>query len=178
VLLTRQLLEERAAQVVVVCDTDLAWLHSPLPYLQARPAADWFISTDCLSAAAEAAWEHAGAVPRCGHTPGSRWNFAYNTGLYAVRNRCGLLFHKAAGEAGALHAVGFWWMDWGAVGLLPLPVLPVLPAAPLAPPAHPAACDPLRPAGPPLWRCWRRCTRASPPASCWTRTAGCAPTSC
>ena len=32
--LARQLLEEGAAQVVVVCDTDMAWLHSPLPYLQ------------------------------------------------------------------------------------------------------------------------------------------------
>lgn len=34
---------------VVVSDADAAWLQDPCPYFAQHPAADWFISTDCLS---------------------------------------------------------------------------------------------------------------------------------
>lgn len=35
--------------LVVVSDSDTVWLRAPWPYLEQRPAAEFFISTDCLS---------------------------------------------------------------------------------------------------------------------------------
>ncbi|EFN57248.1 expressed protein [Chlorella variabilis] len=72
---------------VVVSDSDTVWLRHPQQYFDQRPAADWFISTDCLSHEVEAAWRPQHNQPRCGHVPGNIWGRAYNTGVFAVRNR-------------------------------------------------------------------------------------------
>ena len=66
---------------------DTVWLRHPQQYFDQRPAADWFISTDCLSHEVEAAWRPQHNQPRCGHVPGNIWGRAYNTGVFAVRNR-------------------------------------------------------------------------------------------
>lgn len=34
----------------MVSDADTVWLRDPSDYLAQHPSADWFISTDCLSA--------------------------------------------------------------------------------------------------------------------------------
>lgn len=57
----------------------------PAGFLDQHPAADLFISSDCLSHRAEA--EGIPDVPRCGHVPGSTGHKIYNTGLLALRNR-------------------------------------------------------------------------------------------
>ena len=66
---------------------DTVWLRDPTPYLDQHPSADWFVSTDCLSHAIEAAWQPAHNQPRCGHIAGNVWGRAWNTGVFAVRNR-------------------------------------------------------------------------------------------
>lgn len=38
----------------MVSDSDTSWLRDPSDYLAQHPSADWFISTDCLSA--EVGW--------------------------------------------------------------------------------------------------------------------------
>jgi hypothetical protein len=44
------LLEQHPSlEVVVVSDSDCVWLREPWQYLEQRGAADFFISTDCLS---------------------------------------------------------------------------------------------------------------------------------
>ena len=70
---------------------DTVWLRDPAPYLDQHPSADWFISTDCLSHDIEAAWQPGHNQPRCGHIAGNVWGRAYNTGVFAVRNRPGAL---------------------------------------------------------------------------------------
>jgi hypothetical protein len=35
--------------LLVVSDSDTVWLRQPWAYFEQRPAADFFISTDCLS---------------------------------------------------------------------------------------------------------------------------------
>ena len=81
VQLTLSILESNPRlDTVVVSDADTVWLRDPAPYLAQHPAADWFISTDCLSARTEAAWAPGHNQPRCGHVPGNIWGRAYNTG--------------------------------------------------------------------------------------------------
>ena len=46
----KTMLEELGVQTVVVSDSDTSWVRDPSPYLAQHPTADWFISTDCLSA--------------------------------------------------------------------------------------------------------------------------------
>ena len=70
-----------------------------MPYLAARPAPDFFVSTDCGSFAAEAAWEGCGEEPRCGARPGRSHGFAYNSGLWAARATPAALALLAAWEA-------------------------------------------------------------------------------
>ncbi|PRW57844.1 glycosyltransferase family 77 [Chlorella sorokiniana] len=71
---------------VVVSDADAVWLHDPRPYFQQHPAADWLISTDCLSVTVEEQWAPGHQQPRCGHIPGNIWGRAYNTGIFVARN--------------------------------------------------------------------------------------------
>lgn len=52
---------------------DTVWLHDPRPYFVQHPAAEWLISTDCLSAAVEEQWAPGHQQPRCGHIPGNNW---------------------------------------------------------------------------------------------------------
>jgi len=64
------------------------WLRDPSEYLLGtHPTADMFISTDCLSYEVEAAWQPGHNQPRCGHVPGNGWGRAFNTGVFAMRNR-------------------------------------------------------------------------------------------
>ncbi|KAL4446836.1 hypothetical protein ABPG77_008080 [Micractinium sp. CCAP 211/92] len=72
---------------VVVSDSDVVWRRDPTEYLEQHPSADWFVSTDCLSHEVELAWQPEHNQPRCGHIPGNVWGRAYNTGVFAVRNR-------------------------------------------------------------------------------------------
>ncbi|KAI3429416.1 hypothetical protein D9Q98_005511 [Chlorella vulgaris] len=72
--------------LLVVSDSDTVWLRKPWAYFEQRPAADFFISTDCLSTEMEEAWTPKQGKPTCGHIPGN-WFYAFNTGLFAVRNR-------------------------------------------------------------------------------------------
>lgn len=74
--------------LVVVSDSDTVWLRAPWPYLEQRPAAEFFISTDCLSHEVEERWQEAHGQPRCGHIPGNDAR-AFNTGLFAARNTAG-----------------------------------------------------------------------------------------
>ncbi|KAL4425654.1 hypothetical protein ABPG75_009670 [Micractinium tetrahymenae] len=75
-------------QLVVVSDTDTVWLRQPWDYLEQRPAADFFISSDCLSHEVEERWQEGHRQPRCGHIPGNEAH-AFNTGLFAARNTAG-----------------------------------------------------------------------------------------
>ena len=96
--LTGMLLRQGAARVVVVSDLDVAWVKHPGPYLESHPEADWFQSTDCLSAAAEAGRGRVTQVARCGHTRGNTWFSTYNTGMAMVRARSAALDLLAAWE--------------------------------------------------------------------------------
>lgn len=64
----------------IVCFADTSWVRDPSEYLARFPTADFFISTDCLSAAVEEAWQPRHNQPRCGHIPGNGWGRAFNTG--------------------------------------------------------------------------------------------------
>jgi hypothetical protein len=61
-------------------------LRDPSDHFARHPSADFFASTDCLSAEVEAAWAPQHNQPRCGHIPGNTWGRAYNSGIFAVRN--------------------------------------------------------------------------------------------
>ncbi|KAI7836257.1 hypothetical protein COHA_009847 [Chlorella ohadii] len=87
VQLVLTILEELQVQTVMVSDSDTSWARDPSEYLARFPSADFFISTDCLSAAVEEAWRPGHNQPRCGHVPGNGWGRAFNTGIFAARNR-------------------------------------------------------------------------------------------
>lgn len=80
------LLEEYDVGIVTVSDADVTWMKDPTDYYAQHPTADWFLSTDCLSAKVEEAWKPVHLQPRCGHIPGNHWGRAFNSGLFAVRN--------------------------------------------------------------------------------------------
>jgi Nucleotide-diphospho-sugar transferase len=68
------------AQTVALVDTDTIWMRDPFHWLDQHPAADMFVTTDCLSHEAEVA-KH--VVPRCGHVPGGTGGgMALNTGAH------------------------------------------------------------------------------------------------
>ncbi|KAI3434762.1 hypothetical protein D9Q98_002822 [Chlorella vulgaris] len=87
VQLVLTLLEELGVDTVVVSDSDTSWLGDPSAHLNSYPTADMFISTDCLSHKLEDSWKAGHMQPRCGHIPGNGWGRAFNTGIFAVRNR-------------------------------------------------------------------------------------------
>lgn len=55
-------------QTIILSDVDVAWMRDPAPWLRARPAADAFVTTDCLSHRSEVL-DLLG--PRCGHLRGA-----------------------------------------------------------------------------------------------------------
>lgn len=64
-------------QTLVMSDADVIWLKHPSELLQMYPAAEFMVSTDCLSVKAVA--ERRPEVNRCGMQPGG-WNSAWNSG--------------------------------------------------------------------------------------------------
>ncbi|KAL4426068.1 hypothetical protein ABPG77_007864 [Micractinium sp. CCAP 211/92] len=86
VRLVLQLLEENPGlPLLVVADSDTAWLRQPWTYFEQRPGAEFFISSDCLSVEMEDRWAPGNPKASCGHIPGN-WGVAFNTGLFATRN--------------------------------------------------------------------------------------------
>lgn len=82
--LVAELLRRNTFSAVVLSDTDTSWLRDPMDLIKLHPLADLMVSTDCLSHEAEA--KKALDVNRCGHTPGSKYNIALNTGVLLWRN--------------------------------------------------------------------------------------------
>lgn len=83
---------------------DTSWARNPAEYLARFPTADFFISTDCLSAAVEEAWRPGHNQPRCGHVPGNGWGRAFNTGGRRV-GRCDSQQLGRVLQQGAKHCV-------------------------------------------------------------------------
>jgi hypothetical protein len=73
-----ELFEQRGFEMVVIADTDTAWMRDPRPFLASHPTADAFVSSDCLSHAAEegAPPPRGRATARCGHVPGGEYGMA------------------------------------------------------------------------------------------------------
>jgi Nucleotide-diphospho-sugar transferase len=75
-----KLFDKLNASSVALIDTDTIWLRDPFPWLAQHPAADMFVTTDCLSHEAEVERQ---VVPRCGHVPGGLGGgMALNTGMH------------------------------------------------------------------------------------------------
>ena len=88
-----------AGHDLIFSDVDVAWLKDPGPYLASEPAADVFISVDCLSPSYDAGrqpklrhwgnhhsahlWQ--GWWPRCGHLEGDGYGVAFNAGILVFR---------------------------------------------------------------------------------------------
>lgn len=82
--LAADLLRRGRFTAVVLSDTDTAWLRDPKGLIDMHPLADIMVSTDCLSHEAEAKGKT--NHNRCGHTPGSRYSIALNTGVLVFTN--------------------------------------------------------------------------------------------
>lgn len=82
--LIADLLRHNRFTAVTLSDTDTAWLQNPAKLVEAHPTADIMVSTDCLSHSAEQ--RKVKNHNRCGHTPGSIYNVALNTGVLLFKN--------------------------------------------------------------------------------------------
>ncbi|KAL4452531.1 hypothetical protein ABPG75_008193 [Micractinium tetrahymenae] len=84
-LVLRLLEDHPRLPLVVVADSDTTWLREPWTYFEQRPGAEFFISSDCISAEMEDRWAADNPKASCGHIPGNA-GVAFNTGLFAARN--------------------------------------------------------------------------------------------